>query len=200
MLKSLSFLAMALLTLTAPTRAELYGCTLESGCYVQRNETGVIEGVTFRKGDVIDTEAGWYPSTDDGWQKMKSGMSNGMMGPGGNVTSLPAMAGECANGSRWRWGSTVVTARVSDQHWGDPSDVSGGVTNSSGNSPQVAGSGGPSSTPDTPTIVNSDVITTPDGQKWRYKNGKLQRLNPRSGQWVDGTLFQTPQSSGGSTH
>lgn len=200
MSSSPAFLALALLTLTSPTRAEIYGCTLEAGCYVQRNENGAIEGVTFRKGDVIDTEAGWLPSPDDGWQKMKSGMSNGMMGPGGNVTSLPATAAEVSDGSCWMWGGTTVRARITDPRWGEPTDVTVGVTDPSGNSPKVPGSGGPTSTPDNPTADDSDVITAPGGAKYRVEGGKLQRWNPRSGQWVTGKLLKDPQSSGGAVH
>lgn len=196
------FMALALLTLTAPTPAEDYVCKEECGCYAAINEGGELLGTVFRKGDTVETADGWIISPDDGWRKVKhDGATNGMMGPGNNITSLPSIAAnEVADGSRWMWGSTTVTARISDPRWGEPTDVTAGVTDPSGNSPQVPGSGGPTSTPDAPTADDSDVITSPGGTKYRVEGGKLQRWNPRSGRWVDGTLMQTPQNAGGITH
>jgi len=191
----------AIALLSVPTRAELYTCGSEGGCPATINEDGQPRVEKFRKGDTVDTEAGWYVSTDDGWNKVKSGLSGNAMGPAGNVTSLPATAGlGVAGGSRWMWGNQIVTARVQDPRYGEPTDVTAGITDRSGASPNVPGSGGPESTPDAPTCDDSDVITTPDGTKYRYKGDKVQRLNPRSGQWVNGTLIQTPQSAGGAMH
>jgi hypothetical protein len=51
--------------------AEDYKCTESAGCTAQINEDGELQEVTFRKGDLVSTEAGWIVSQDDGWVKVK---------------------------------------------------------------------------------------------------------------------------------
>jgi hypothetical protein len=65
-------LAAALLLLAAPARAEDYQCTDDTGCTARITEDGEVQEVTFRKGDLVSTEAGWVVSADDGWVKVKS--------------------------------------------------------------------------------------------------------------------------------
>jgi hypothetical protein len=68
-------LAAAVLLATAaglPAYAEDYQCGNDSGCTARINDDGEIEEVTFRKGDLVSTEAGWVVSPDDGWIKVQS--------------------------------------------------------------------------------------------------------------------------------
>ena len=51
--------------------AEDYKCTDDAGCSARINEDGELQEVTFRKGDLVSTEAGWIVSQDDGWVKVK---------------------------------------------------------------------------------------------------------------------------------
>ena len=51
--------------------AEDYKCTDDAGCTAQITEDGELQEVTFRKGDLVNTEDGWIVSTDDGWVKVK---------------------------------------------------------------------------------------------------------------------------------
>ena len=51
---------------------EDYKCTEEAGCTARITEDGEVQEVSFRKGDLVSTEAGWVVSTDDGWVKVKN--------------------------------------------------------------------------------------------------------------------------------
>jgi hypothetical protein len=64
----------ALIALVAgiPLQAEDYQCDDSAGCTARINEDGELQEVSFRKGDLVSTEAGWIVSTDDGWVKVKS--------------------------------------------------------------------------------------------------------------------------------
>lgn len=55
-----------------PMYAEDYQCTDDSGCTARITEDGELTEVTFRKGDLVSTEAGWVVSTEDGWVKVKT--------------------------------------------------------------------------------------------------------------------------------
>lgn len=60
------------LALGFPAHAEDYQCTDDAGCSARITEDGELQEVTFRKGDLVSTEAGWIVSTDDGWVKVKT--------------------------------------------------------------------------------------------------------------------------------
>jgi hypothetical protein len=51
--------------------AEDFKCTDEAGCDARITVDGEIETVTFRKGDLVSTEAGWTVTSDEGWLKIK---------------------------------------------------------------------------------------------------------------------------------
>jgi hypothetical protein len=65
----------AVLVLAAgwPSHAEDYQCGDDAGCSARITEDGELQEVTFRKGDMVSTDAGWSVSTDDGWVKVKTG-------------------------------------------------------------------------------------------------------------------------------
>ena len=64
----------AVLVMTAglPSHAEDYQCGDDAGCSARITEDGELQEVTFRKGDMVSTDAGWSVSTDDGWVKVKT--------------------------------------------------------------------------------------------------------------------------------
>ena len=64
--------ALILLAAGLPSSAEDYQCTNDDGCTARITEDGELQEVTFRKGDLVSTEAGWVVSTDDGWVKVIS--------------------------------------------------------------------------------------------------------------------------------
>lgn len=64
--------AWILLAAGSLTWAEDYQCKEDAGCSARITEDGVVEEVTFRKGDIISTEDGWVVSSDDGWVKVKT--------------------------------------------------------------------------------------------------------------------------------
>lgn len=55
-----------------PSHAEDYQCGDEAGCTARITEDGELQEITFRKGDMVSTDAGWSVSTDDGWVKVKT--------------------------------------------------------------------------------------------------------------------------------
>ena len=79
--KARSF-AMALLAVAAgiPMHAEDYQCDDDAGCSARINEDGELQEVVFRKGDLVDTEAGWVVSPDDGWVKVRTKATTGNSG------------------------------------------------------------------------------------------------------------------------
>jgi hypothetical protein len=52
--------------------AEEYQCNNDAGCTARITEDGELQEVSFRKGDIVSTEAGWVVSSDDGWVKVKT--------------------------------------------------------------------------------------------------------------------------------
>lgn len=64
--------ALFLLAVGFPASAEDYQCTEDAGCSARITEDGELQEVTFRKGDLVSTEAGWVVSPDDGWKKVKT--------------------------------------------------------------------------------------------------------------------------------
>jgi hypothetical protein len=64
--------AWLVLVMGLPARAEDYQCTDDAGCSARITEDGELQEVTFRKGDMVSTEAGWVVSPDDGWIKVKT--------------------------------------------------------------------------------------------------------------------------------
>jgi len=66
-------LILAALALLCPTAsAEEYQCKNASGCSAEIAVDGEMETTNFRKGDIVSTEAGWFVSTDDGWEKIRT--------------------------------------------------------------------------------------------------------------------------------
>ncbi|MEQ1891818.1 MAG: hypothetical protein ABL998_04685 [Planctomycetota bacterium] len=55
-----------------PSHAEDYQCGDDAGCTARITEDGELQEVTFRKGDMVSTDAGWTVSTDAGWVKVKT--------------------------------------------------------------------------------------------------------------------------------
>lgn len=68
--------AWILLAVGLPTWAEDYQCNEDAGCSARITEDGVVQEVTFRKGDLVSTESGWVVSPDDGWVKVKTKASH----------------------------------------------------------------------------------------------------------------------------
>ena len=50
---------------------EDFRCSEDNGCDARINRDGNLETVSFRKGDLVSTEDGWYIIHDDGWVKVK---------------------------------------------------------------------------------------------------------------------------------
>lgn len=71
-MKSLSLLLAAALALSPLARSEDYQCGSDAGCVGRITEDGEVHDITFRKGDMVSTDAGWSVSTDDGWVKVKT--------------------------------------------------------------------------------------------------------------------------------
>ena len=69
-----SVIVAAFLAATASTSsADIYQCEKITGCVATINtKDGQQKQVTFRKGDVISTGAGWVASTSDGWVRLRS--------------------------------------------------------------------------------------------------------------------------------
>jgi len=65
--------AVLVLAMGWPSHAEDYQCGDDAGCTARITEDGELQEVTFRKGDMVSTDAGWTVSTDDGWVKVKTG-------------------------------------------------------------------------------------------------------------------------------
>ena len=82
-----------LLLLAAATllAAEDYQCGSDAGCVGRITEDGEIREETFRKGDMISTDAGWWIVTDDGWVKVKTGKR---VGGSGRLPKLGFVIGE----------------------------------------------------------------------------------------------------------
>ena len=52
-------------------RPEIYQCKSTKGCVATFNaDDGKQIQRTFRKGDILSTDAGWVVSTNDGWEKL----------------------------------------------------------------------------------------------------------------------------------
>jgi hypothetical protein len=66
-------IGLALLAIATTSPAEVYQCHDITGCIATYDgPDGTRKTITFRKGDVIVTDAGWVVSTDDGWVKLRS--------------------------------------------------------------------------------------------------------------------------------
>lgn len=84
------YLLPVLLALPLSLAAEDYQCGADAGCPARINQDGEIEEVTFRKGDLVSTDAGWLVSPDDGWVKIQSRLRlpcavNAYVGSGASV-------------------------------------------------------------------------------------------------------------------
>ena len=64
--------ALLVLAVGLPAYAEDYQCTNEAGCTARITEDGELKDVSFRKGDLVSTEAGWVVSPDNGWVKVRT--------------------------------------------------------------------------------------------------------------------------------
>lgn len=49
---------------------EQYQCQDAGGCAASRTSGGKTSTVVFRKGDIVDTDAGWVVTTELGWSKV----------------------------------------------------------------------------------------------------------------------------------
>lgn len=63
-----------------------YECSQEEGCDATRNVDGELVTESFRKHDIISTEAGWVISSGEGWVKLKT--SDSAFFPGGNFSMV----------------------------------------------------------------------------------------------------------------
>lgn len=63
---------MLVMALGILARAEDYQCTSDAGCTARITEDGELLDVSFRKGDIVSTDAGWVVSPDDGWEKVRT--------------------------------------------------------------------------------------------------------------------------------
>lgn len=52
--------------------AKDYQCREMNGCVAQKVINGVLQTVSFRKGDLISTQDGWVVDSSLGWKKIKS--------------------------------------------------------------------------------------------------------------------------------
>jgi hypothetical protein len=79
-------LLVAAIAVAAFANAEEWQCGADAGCTARITEDGEVHDVEFRKGDMINSDAGWSASTDDGWVKIKT---NG--GRTGGTKGLPKL-------------------------------------------------------------------------------------------------------------
>lgn len=190
-MKTLSVLT-ALLGLATAAEAEDWKCAREAGCTARINEDGVLKEVSFRKGDDVETEAGWIVSPDDGWEKLDTGplaVSTGS--PGGTMAATGGP--EVEAGSGWGGGLSSVTVNMSLNPTVNTVTVS--VTSGGGTSSGATGTPGPSCTAADPTCVESGTMTV-GGKTYRVKDGKLQRKNS-SGRWINMRKVKSPPSPPG---
>ena len=61
-----------LIALAVPTLAEDYQCKNSGGCDASITVDGELQEMSFRKGDIVNTDAGWVVHPDDGWEKVRS--------------------------------------------------------------------------------------------------------------------------------
>ena len=52
--------------------AKDYQCRQNQGCVAHKVVDGVLQPVSFRKGDLISTDDGWLVDSSQGWKKIKS--------------------------------------------------------------------------------------------------------------------------------
>lgn len=71
-MKKLFLIALNLLALINLINSEEFQCKNEAGCTARITENGEVQEVSFRKNDIVSTEAGWVVSPDDGWEKIKT--------------------------------------------------------------------------------------------------------------------------------
>lgn len=189
-MKTLSVL-MALIGLASAADAEDWKCAREAGCTARINEDGVLKEVSFRKGDDVETEAGWIVSPDDGWEKLDTGpASAGPSSPGG---AMAAGGSEVPGGSLWGGGLYSTTVNMTLNPTVNTVTVS--ITSGAGTSAGAMGTPGPSSTADNPTCVDSGEMRV-GGGTFRIKNGKLQRKT-KSGAWVSMRQIKSPPNPPG---
>jgi len=67
--------ATVLATFGPAPRAEQYQCHSASGCTAFITTNGVHRKVVFRRGDLVNTDAGWVLHPRDGWVKVRSSVS-----------------------------------------------------------------------------------------------------------------------------
>lgn len=70
---------MLVMALGILVHAEDYQCTNDAGCTARITEDGELQDVSFRKGDIVSTEAGWVVSPDDGWEKVRTNTRAGSL-------------------------------------------------------------------------------------------------------------------------
>lgn len=77
---------LALATLATGALAEDFQCKNSGGCPATRTEDGELVHYDFRKGDIVNDDAGWVVHPDDGWEKV---YSNRFMRPWDNKPPAP---------------------------------------------------------------------------------------------------------------
>lgn len=70
---------MLVMALGILVHAEDYQCNNDAGCTARITEDGELQDVSFRKGDIVSTEAGWVVSPDDGWEKVRTNTRAGSL-------------------------------------------------------------------------------------------------------------------------
>lgn len=64
--------AVALMGLASAVNAEDFQCVNDAGCTARITRDGEVVEESFRKWDMVSTEAGWVVQLDDGWEKVKT--------------------------------------------------------------------------------------------------------------------------------
>jgi len=96
-----------------------------------------------------------------------------------SILSSAALAQEASDGSYWTGGGETVKLEVHAV----PGDVRTNVVSGGGFSSAVDATPGAHSSANNPTASSSDVMTTPAGEHYKVRGGKLCRQNS-AGRWV----------------
>lgn len=98
--------ALTAVLLSLAYSAEDYQCGADAGCVGRITEDGELHEVTFRKGDMVSTDANWTVSTDDGWVKVKT------HGRGGGTRGIPKFGVTIGEVVLWTPAAEVFTGTL----------------------------------------------------------------------------------------
>ncbi len=129
----------ALVATAAAAEAEEYQCTSDAGCTARITVDGVVEEHSFRKNDIVSTEAGWVVSSGCGWVKLKT--KDRVQGPPAPAAPKPSafvysptlggtvqVGGTLFGGPQaFTGGSGAGSDDTYEMHWKHDSDGPGGV-------------------------------------------------------------------------